>query len=67
LEAPGLLDGSSVLPNGWLPAVFVAFLLGYFALTLLRRLVLSGRWAYFGIYCFFLGLASIISAVAADF
>jgi undecaprenyl-diphosphatase len=67
LEVPGLLDGSSALPGGWVPAVFVAFLLGYFALTLLRRLVLSGRWAYFGIYCFFLGLAAIVSEAAGNF
>jgi undecaprenyl-diphosphatase len=67
LEAAGLLDGSSVLPGGWLPAVFVAFLLGYCSLSLLRRLVLSGRWAYFGIYCFFLGLAAIVSEIAVHF
>jgi undecaprenyl-diphosphatase len=67
LEAPGLLSGSSVLPGGWLPAALAAFLLGYLALTLLRRLVLSGRWAYFGIYCFFLGLAAIVSEVVGSF
>ncbi|MDR1648706.1 MAG: undecaprenyl-diphosphate phosphatase [Synergistaceae bacterium] len=67
LEVPGLLEGSSILPGGWLPALFAAFLLGYFSLTLLRRLVLSGRWAYFGIYCFFLGLAAIVSEVAGNF
>jgi undecaprenyl-diphosphatase len=67
LEVPGLLDGSSILPGGWLIAVFVAFLLGYLSLALLRRLVVSGRWAYFGVYCFFLGLAAIISEVAANF
>jgi undecaprenyl-diphosphatase len=67
LEVSGLLNGSSILPGGWLFAVFVAFLLGYLSLTLLRRLVVSGRWAYFGVYCFFLGLAAIVSEVAANF
>ena len=67
LETAGLWNGSSTLPDGWLPGVFIAFLLGYFSLALLRRLVLSGRWAYFGIYCFFLGLAAVISEVAANF
>ncbi|MDR2176000.1 MAG: undecaprenyl-diphosphate phosphatase [Synergistaceae bacterium] len=67
LEVPGLLRGSSVLPGGWVPAVFAAFLLGYLSLTLLRRLVLSGRWAYFSVYCFFLGLAAVVSEAAAHF
>ena len=55
------------LPNGWIPAAGAAFLVGYLALVLLRRLILSGRWAYFGVYCFFLGLIAVVSGVAAHF
>jgi undecaprenyl-diphosphatase len=67
LEVPGLLRGASVLPGGWFPAMLAAFALGYLSLTLLRRLVLSGRWAYFGIYCFFLGLVAIVSEAVSLF
>ncbi|MDR3265062.1 MAG: undecaprenyl-diphosphate phosphatase, partial [Synergistaceae bacterium] len=56
LESRNLLRGSVVLPSGWLFGVAIAFALGWFSLALLRRLVLSGRWAYFGIYCFLLGV-----------
>ena len=51
------------MPDGWVVAVFAAFLIGYLALSSLRRLVLSGRWAYFGVYCFFLGLAAVASGI----
>jgi len=55
------------LPNGWILAAFAAFLVGYLALALLRRLVLSGKWAYFGVYCFFLGMIAVVSDVATRF
>ena len=54
------------LPVGWLWAAVAAFALGWGALLLLRRLVLSGRWAYFGFYCLLLGSAAILMAVAPD-
>ncbi len=57
----------AVLPDGWVWAVLVAFLSGWGALILLRKLVISRRWAYFGIYCFALGLLSILSSVAGLF
>ena len=69
-----LLDGMKILresnlflPVGWLPAAVAAFFLGWLSLAFLRRLVLSGKWAYFGIYCFLLGLAAIVSQVAMSF
>ena len=60
-------DPAITLPNGWLPAAGMAFLVGYFALALLRRLVLSGKWAYFGVYCFFLGLVAVASDIVTRF
>ena len=57
----------AVLPDGCWGATTVAFLLGYLSLTFLRRWVLSGKWPYFGFYCFLLGLTLVISDVAAYF
>lgn len=55
------------LPEGWLFGFLAAFILGWISLVLLRRLVLSGKWAYFGVYCFFLGLLAIVSEIATMF
>jgi undecaprenyl-diphosphatase len=55
------------LPDGWLIGAAAAFFLGILSLTLLRRLVLSGRWAYFGFYCFLLGIFTIVSDVMTAF
>jgi undecaprenyl-diphosphatase len=52
------------LPEGCFAAAFIAFLLGCLSLAFLRRLVLSGKWPYFGVYCFFLGLTAIVSDIA---
>ncbi|GHS99812.1 undecaprenyl-diphosphatase [Synergistales bacterium] len=49
------------LPEGWAAAALVAFVLGLLSLSLLRRLVLSGKWAYFGVWCFLLGIFVVIS------
>jgi len=68
LEAAHVIrDTALTLPNDWIAAAGAAFLVGYAALALLRRLVLSGRWAYFGVYCFFLGLFTLVSEIAAHF
>ncbi len=67
LEFLKVLRGPLALPPGWMPAAALAFLLGWAALAALRRLVLSGRWAYFGIYCFFLGLFAILSEIMVMF
>ena len=55
--------GTAPLPEGWLLAAAAAFVLGWLALKLMRRLVLSGRWAYFGLYCLLLGCAAILSTL----
>ena len=67
LEVTQVLRAGITLPDGWLIAACAAFLVGYFALNLLRRLVLSGKWAYFGVYCFFLGMVAIVSDIATRF
>jgi undecaprenyl-diphosphatase len=68
LEALHVLRFPSLtLPEGCFAAAFVAFLLGCLSLAFLRRLVLSGKWPYFGVYCFFLGLGAIVSDIAAKF
>mgnify|MGYP000859112940 CR=1 FL=1 len=53
----------AALPEGWAWAAAVAFVLGWLSLRLLRCLVLSGRWAYFGFYCLLVGSAAILVAL----
>ena len=53
----------AALPEGWAWAAAVAFVLGWLSLRLLRCLVLSGRWAYFGLYCLLVGSAAILVAL----
>ena len=61
------MGGLGLLPEGWGWAALAAFLLGWLALALLRRLVLSGRWVYFGVYCLILGIVVIVSTVGLGF
>ncbi|MDR1731829.1 MAG: undecaprenyl-diphosphate phosphatase [Synergistaceae bacterium] len=63
LEFRDLLRSPAALPDGWPAGAVAAFLLGYLALGVMRRMVLSGRWAYFGIYCFLLGIFVVVSSV----
>lgn len=68
LEALHLLKSpAAVLPEGWLLGAAAAFAIGWFSLAVLRRLVLSGRWAYFGLYCFVMGLVAVISDISGKF
>ena len=68
LEALQVLrDPALTLPAGWIISAAAAFLVGFFALATLRRLVLSGKWAYFGVYCFFLGLIAVLSEAVTRF
>ncbi|MDR1742142.1 MAG: undecaprenyl-diphosphate phosphatase [Synergistaceae bacterium] len=53
-----------VMPDGGLAAMAAAFVLGLLSLSILRRLVLSGRWAYFSIYCFCVGVALAAAYIA---
>ena len=52
---------SIFLPEGYLLAVIAAFILGLASLGIMRKLVASEKWAYFGIYCLVIGAATIIS------
>lgn len=55
--------GAAALPEGWPLAVAVAFVLGWLSLKAMRRLVLSGKWAWFGLYCLLVGSVAILSTV----
>ena len=37
--------------------------MGWLALKLMHRLVISGRWAYFGLYCLTLGSAAVLTSL----
>ena len=49
-----------IMPDGYLLACIAAFVLGLAALGIMRRLVLTEKWPYFGIYCFILGTGAIL-------
>lgn len=51
---------SASMPEGYLVACVAAFVLGLVALGIMRRLVLTEKWPYFGIYCFILGTGAIL-------
>ena len=51
------------LPSGYMWAVLAAFVLGFLALGLMRRLVLAGKWAYFGFYCMIVGILAVLSSL----
>lgn len=53
----------SVLPDGWMVGVISAFISGYFALVLLRKIVTLGKWKIFSVYCALLGISSIIMSL----
>ncbi len=65
LEALKVMKGSEgvFLPAGYLWAVLAAFVLGFLALGLMRRLVLAGKWAYFGFYCLIVGAIAVLSSL----
>ena len=48
------------MPEGWQWSCVAAFVLGLAALGIMRRLVASEKWPYFGIYCFVLGTVAIV-------
>lgn len=65
LEALKVIKGTEgvFLPNGYVWAVAAAFVLGFLALGLMRRLVLAGKWAYFGFYCLIIGVLAVLSSL----
>ena len=48
-----------LLPDGTLWACIAAFVFGFIALTTMRKLILSGKWGYFSLYCFVVGVSAI--------
>ncbi len=48
------------MPDGWILGFFSAFISGYFALIVFRKMVTLGKWKIFSIYCAFTGTVSII-------
>lgn len=52
------------LPEGWLPGALVAFVAGYAALVVLRRVVLAGRLRGFALYCALLGSGAVALSLA---
>jgi undecaprenyl-diphosphatase len=60
VEGGGWHNLAARLPAGAWLGILAAFFSGYAALMLLRRVVLFGRWRWFGIYCIILGLGSLV-------
>ncbi|MBQ6969724.1 MAG: undecaprenyl-diphosphate phosphatase, partial [Synergistaceae bacterium] len=56
-----LKSGSPVfMPEGWLLAAVIAFVLGFLTLDFMRRLVNEKNWAYFGVYCLIIGVTAVL-------
>ena len=51
----------AALPRQWYLGAIVAFISGFAALVVLRKIVLSSKWWIFGVYCLILGI-SVITA-----
>lgn len=47
------------MPEGYLWATIVAFVLGLAALALMRRIASAKNWAYFGVYCLIVGALAV--------
>ncbi len=60
VEGGGWHNLATRLPSGAWLGVLAAFFSGYAALMFLRRVVLFGRWRWFGIYCIILGLGTLV-------
>ncbi|HPD96756.1 MAG TPA: undecaprenyl-diphosphate phosphatase [Synergistales bacterium] len=54
-DAGGISGVSGSLPQGWWIGVLLAFLSGLFALSLLRKVVVRGKWKVFAVYCLIAG------------
>ena len=54
---------SASMPAGWGAGVLAAFVSGFFALALLRKIVTLGRWKVFSVYCAVIGMISILTGL----
>lgn len=48
------------MPDGWILGFFSAFISGYFALKVFRKMVTLGKWKIFSVYCALTGTVSVI-------
>ena len=60
LQIPGLLSSSGDLISQALWGMVIAGIVGYFALKILKRVLVSSKLWLFGVYCFFIGLGILI-------
>lgn len=65
LEARELASASGVLvlSADQMLGAAAAFILGMISLSAMRRLVISGKWAYFSLYCLLLGCGAIVMSL----
>ena len=60
LEAGTIDNFTSSLPSVWLLGVVSAFSFGLFALKILQKVVLFGKWRWFAVYCFVVGVMALL-------
>ena len=65
LEAIKIFKSDEIiyLPSGWVIGLIVAFVFGLLALNLMRKLVISGKWPYFGLYCLIVGAVTVLMSL----
>ena len=49
----------SSLPSGWFIGAVCAFVSGFIALAILKRIVIASKWWIFGVYCLLVGGAAV--------
>lgn len=59
LEVGGWNAFVNSLPDQWYVGAAIAFFSGLAALFILRQLVISSKWWFFGVYCLLLGLSTV--------
>ena len=59
MEIGGWHEFVSELPPGWFIGALCAFSTGLLSLFILKRLVITSKWWFFGIYCLLLGLSAV--------
>ncbi len=59
--------GAVFLPEGYMIAAVVAFVLGFASLVFMRRIVNARNWALFGVYCVIVGVTALFLSFRGDF
>ena len=62
-DISGNPESLSSMPTGWLAGTVTAFVSGYFALAVLRKVVTMGKWKGFAIYCALVGAFCVFSGL----